>query len=362
MAGKDDPLRQALASCSGAVTLSFSHVDQLVGGLPPSARRDRPWWANWWRLEQAQSWLSAGFSVGAVDLSGGTVTFVPGAPPRPSSTVTRRAGRLAGGVVLDGVHQLEELLRRAGYRSVAAAVAEHAAFLHRDTMHQTHGQAVFPTIRDMLGRGVLDTLPDGRRVLRDDNTSPTLAFLWAAGRSKGPDVQYNHVWNDSANPDAYTALWNLCATPAFLAKTTDGSNHPDVVAVLRYRAWDPSTTPSGRAHPAGAANRLRPTRVGPAPACARRPPSDTPSPPAHQPQEPARDRGAHHRLALQRLATRPHHLTPTLPAGPSTSPRESGLDRRLRPLRTTRDDHRHACRSPLRGVLRRARPGPARIL
>src|SRR5262245_27146245 len=57
-------------------------------------------------------------------------------------------------------------------------------------------------------------------------------------RGPGPDVQYNHVWNDSANPDAYTALWNVCATPAFLAKTTDGSNHPDVVAALRYRAWE----------------------------------------------------------------------------------------------------------------------------
>ena len=72
----------------------------------------------------------------------------------------------------------------------------------------------------MLHGGSVDTMADGRHVLRDDNTSPTLAFLWAAGRTKGPDVQYNHVWNDSTNPDAYTALWNICATPASLAKTT----------------------------------------------------------------------------------------------------------------------------------------------
>ena len=121
--------------------------------------------------------------------------------------------------------------------SVVAAVAERAVFLHPDTVRQTGGQAVFPTIRDMLHRGTFDTMADGRHVLRDDNTSPTLAFLWAAGRTKGPDVQYNHVWNDSANPDAYTALWNICATPAFLAKTTDGSNHPDVVAALRGRPF-----------------------------------------------------------------------------------------------------------------------------
>ena len=73
-------------------------------------------------------------------------------------------------------------------------------------------------------------------MLLDDNTSPTLAFLWAASRAQGPDVQFNHVRNDSANPDAYTALWNIRATPALLAKTTDGSNHPELVAGLRCRA------------------------------------------------------------------------------------------------------------------------------
>jgi hypothetical protein len=72
----------------------------------------------------------------------------------------------------------------------------------------------------------------------DDNASPTDAFLWSAGLAKGPDVQFNHVWSLSRDPDAYTALWNICATPAFLAKTTDGSNHPEVQAALRYRALE----------------------------------------------------------------------------------------------------------------------------
>jgi hypothetical protein len=75
-------------------------------------------------------------------------------------------------------------------------------------------------------------------VLFDDNQDPTLAFLWSAQRSNGPDVQYNHVWGDPRNVATYTALWNMCATPAFLAKTTDGSNHPEVVNLLRYRALD----------------------------------------------------------------------------------------------------------------------------
>lgn len=46
----------------------------------------------------------------------------------------------------------------------------------------------------MNRRGQFDTLSDGRKVLLDDNTTPTLTFLWAAVRTKGQDVQYNHVW------------------------------------------------------------------------------------------------------------------------------------------------------------------------
>ncbi len=98
----------------------------------------------------------------------------------------------------------------------------------------------------MVRRGQLGNLPDGRPVLFDDNTTPTWTFLWAAGRNKGPDVQYNHVWTDSQNPTLYTALWNLCATPAVLAKTTDGQNHPEVRRALQYRAYH-----LYGAHPAG---------------------------------------------------------------------------------------------------------------
>lgn len=54
----------------------------------------------------------------------------------------------------------------------------------------------------------------------------------------GPDIQFNHVWPGSRNADTYTALWNLCVTPAFLAKTTDGSNSPAVVELLRYRSYE----------------------------------------------------------------------------------------------------------------------------
>src|SRR5207253_3269508 len=83
------------------------------------------------------------------------------------------------------------------------------------------------------------TLDDGRRVMLDDNTTPVLAFIWAAGHSApGPDIQINHLSIDSKNPDTYSALWNLCVTPSFLAKTTDGQNHPKVREALTYRAFE----------------------------------------------------------------------------------------------------------------------------
>lgn len=143
--------------------------------------------------------------------------------------------------LLDGVERLTSLLvGQARYPSVVAAVAEHAVFLHPETVAQTRGEPLFPVIRlrNMSERGNIATHA-GRRVLLDDNTAPTSAFLWAAGLKRGGyrDTQFNHVWNASRDVGAYTALWNVCATPAFLAKTTDGSNHPQVIAALRYHAY-----------------------------------------------------------------------------------------------------------------------------
>lgn len=150
------------------------------------------------------------------------------------------AGQLtSGSSVGDGVALLARMIRRAGYESVLAAVAHHAVFLHPDTVAQTGGEALFPVARNMVMRGKFGELPDGRQAMFDDNTSPTNAYLWAArlARSEIRDVQFNHVWPASNDRDAYTALWNVCMTPAFLSKTTDGSNHPEVIAALRYRAY-----------------------------------------------------------------------------------------------------------------------------
>lgn len=155
-------------------------------------------------------------------------------PLRAAAMQTSRPRRP---IVLNGSEALERLVAVAGYETLSHAVAEHTVFLHPDTVVQTRGQAMFPIIRASLNspRGRIESLPDGRQVWADDNGPATNAFLWASGCGKGPDVQYNHVWSLSKDPDLYTALWNLCATPAFLAKTTD--THPEVQALLKYRSY-----------------------------------------------------------------------------------------------------------------------------
>jgi len=140
--------------------------------------------------------------------------------------------------LLDGVQALRDVLVAAGFPTIPHAVAAHAIFLDPATVAQTGGSAVFRTVRHGARRGEFTTLTDGRTVMFDDNYSPAHAFIWAAGRSKRVDVQFNHIWPGPKNPDLYTALWNLCLTPAFLAKTTDSLHHHEVISMLRYRSFE----------------------------------------------------------------------------------------------------------------------------
>ena len=140
--------------------------------------------------------------------------------------------------ILDGVEALEDvLLGRVRYRTVLEAVAKYTVFLHPETVKKTNGEALFPIVRKSKNDPrPLGTCAEG--VMLDDNTSPTLAFLWAAQRKRGPDVQFNHIYKDAENPATYTALWNICVTPAFLAKLTDVNHHGDVVAALKRKSFD----------------------------------------------------------------------------------------------------------------------------
>lgn len=73
---KYEPLANYLRSRAGAVSLSISDVDNLVGGLPASARRYRQWWANDPSHVQARAWLEGGFRTESVDFPSERVLFV----------------------------------------------------------------------------------------------------------------------------------------------------------------------------------------------------------------------------------------------------------------------------------------------
>ncbi len=63
---------------SQSLVLSFSEIDRIVGGLPPSARKHREWWENekpGGSHVQSNAWLTGGYSVDTVDLGRETVTF-----------------------------------------------------------------------------------------------------------------------------------------------------------------------------------------------------------------------------------------------------------------------------------------------
>lgn len=55
------------------ITLSWTELQDLVGGLPKSAL-DRTFWGNSWQRHSAHSWLSAGYVAETVS-AGRFVTF-----------------------------------------------------------------------------------------------------------------------------------------------------------------------------------------------------------------------------------------------------------------------------------------------
>lgn len=140
----------------------------------------------------------------------------------------------------DGNAVLRDVLERSTYGSAEQAVAALTRSAHPDTVRQTGNRGIFPVVRCRVisDRGKDATTADGRRVMMDDNTAPTEAFLFAhsISRSSYRDVQFNHVWQSADEAESYTSLANLCVTPSFLAKLTD--TDAEVGALLRYRAYD----------------------------------------------------------------------------------------------------------------------------
>ena len=69
----------ALPATQTTAELRFVEIDRIVGGLPPSARRLRQWWANDSKV-QAKAWRCAGWHVDrdGVDFDAETVRFTRG--------------------------------------------------------------------------------------------------------------------------------------------------------------------------------------------------------------------------------------------------------------------------------------------
>jgi hypothetical protein len=100
MGTKYEPLRAFLENLARRgekqVTCRFADLDNLVGGLPASARKYREWWSNSSQPHGEASWRAAGWLVQAVSFDNGSVRFergAVGAQPRPVASGGLIAGR-----------------------------------------------------------------------------------------------------------------------------------------------------------------------------------------------------------------------------------------------------------------------------
>jgi len=163
----------------------------------------------------------------------------------------RDEARTSSVAILDGRSCLVDVLKGAGYATTSQAVAEHAVFLDPQTVAQTKASNLFRIVRNDQERGKCCER-DGVLVMQCDNDSPTRAFLWSARCTGTPKdrtgLWFCHIWQKSGDYRFYTALWNICALPEFLAALSD--KDADVRAALRYRAFELyGAFPDGEARP-----------------------------------------------------------------------------------------------------------------
>jgi len=137
----------------------------------------------------------------------------------------------------NGESALEEVILESKYGSIEQAIASLTLFTHPDTVMQTGGKGLF-RIRRYRAREERGQIVESERVVLCDNDSPTRAFLWSNGMThqQYSHVQFNHIYQLSYDPEYYTSLANICVTPAFLSKLTDGNHR--IQDLLKYRSYD----------------------------------------------------------------------------------------------------------------------------
>lgn len=136
---------------------------------------------------------------------------------------------------LDGLKALTALIAKSPYKTLENAVAALTVFSHPKTVEQTGCKPFVRTVRSLARRAQIGEI-NGQQVGFDDNKSPTDAFLWCNGLKRPKDIQFNHVYPLSSDPESYTCLANICMGPAFLAKLSD--THAGVRRMLEYRAFE----------------------------------------------------------------------------------------------------------------------------
>ena len=93
---------------------------------------------------------------------------------------------------LNGSTALEFILKESPYGSLAQAVASLALFTHPATVAQTQAQALFRIVRGPIPqRGHIVSFHDGRSVLLDDNTGPTVVVS-GYPRKNGSDEKWRN--------------------------------------------------------------------------------------------------------------------------------------------------------------------------
>ena len=135
----------------------------------------------------------------------------------------------------DGERVLEEIIKSSSYKTPSQALASLTKSSHPQTVAQTNNENLFRVVRLFTERG---NAHSSGEAMCDDNTSPRDAFLWA-NQLKIKDrsyLQFNHIWSRSQDIKIYTSLANICITPSFLAKLTDGTRSS--ASLLRYRAFE----------------------------------------------------------------------------------------------------------------------------
>ena len=138
---------------------------------------------------------------------------------------------------LDGFKALTAVIAGSPYKTVENAVAALCVFSHPQTVRQTKYQPLVRTVRmrNIGQRGKIGEFK-GEQVGFDDNKSPTDAFLWCNALARPRDVQFNHVYPVSHDPESYTCLANICMGPEFIAKLTD--THKHIRRLLEYRSFE----------------------------------------------------------------------------------------------------------------------------